>query len=74
MGIDLIEEFKGKLGLEDNSKVVDTKQASNDNITKSITERNSNVKFTILDKGGNVGNVENNDNIPIFLSNTVGSF
>lgn len=51
-----------------------TTQSSNEAVTKSITERNSNITLDILDKGGNVGNIENQDNIPINLGSTGGAF
>ena len=74
-GIAIIERMRENLGVSENDPetLPSTTQASNENVSRSITENNSNVKLDIVDKGGNVGNVSQDGNIPINLTNTAGA-
>lgn len=74
-GVKFIEELRGNLGVDtgDNEALPSTTQASNDGVSRSITENNSNVRLDIVDKGGNVGNVHQDGNIPIMITNTSGN-
>ncbi|AGO49264.1 tail length tape-measure protein [Cellulophaga phage phi38:2] len=73
LGLEKIDEVTGevKVGAEG---LPSTTQASNENVSKSISEKNSNVNLNIVDKGGNIGSIENNDNVPIKIGSTVADF
>lgn len=62
------------LGVKEDETLPSTTQVSNENVSKSITENNSNVRLDIVDKGGNVGGVQNDSGIPINLGPTAAAF
>lgn len=72
--VDVKNEVVDKTKKEPEKVLPSTTQASNEVVTKTITENNANVGLTIKDQGNNVEEVENNDGIPIKVTNTVGSF
>jgi len=74
LGLEKIGEVTGEVDVNSQNDVLpSTSQASNEAVSRSITEKNSNVTLDIVDSGNNVGNVDNPDNIPINLGSTQGA-
>ena len=77
--IDRISKIKQDLGIditpEEDGSLASTTQASNENVSKTVTEtnKNSNVRLDIIDKGGNVGEVSTDDDIPVTVGSTTGA-
>ena len=70
-----LQDLTGEINVNgDAGTLPSTTQASNESIVNKFSESNSNVSIDIRDKGGNVGGVDNPDNIPISVGNTVGNF
>ena len=75
--MNFVSDMRGKLNLGDERErepLPSTTQASNEQVSRSITEKNSNIRLDIADKGNNVERIENEDKIPIFISPTAAAF
>ena len=77
IAIDGIDKIRENLNVvtddgQGNETLPSTTQASNENVSRTISESNNNIKLDIIDKGGNVGNVSQDGNIPVSIGNTSG--
>lgn len=72
-GLDKINEVTGDVEVK-KEVVPSTNQSTSEEITKKVTESNSNLNVNIKDKGGNVESVDNDDDIPVKVTSTQGAF
>lgn len=72
-GLDKMNELTGDVEVK-KEVVPSTNQAASEQVTKKITENNSNLNVNIKDKGGNVESVDGDDDIPVKVTSTQGAF
>lgn len=72
-GLDKINEVTGDVEVK-KEVIPSTNQSTSEEITKKVTESNSNLNVNIKDKGANVESVDGDDNIPVKVTSTQGAF